>query len=142
ASPETAVAFFDRVVGVFPGLASEARPYRAYFLDRAGETRAALAEYETSLKEIPSARTYALLGDLRARIGDGDEALAAYRQAATLAPDDPRLAALVARALYELGQQAQAEEAVGRRLTPRPPHPPGPNLLRKLAPPGRADRAG
>ena len=132
ASPESAVAFFDRVVGVYPALATEARPYRAYFLDRAGETRAALAEYETSIKEAPNARTFALLGDLRTRIGDAGEALAAYREAARLAPDDPRIQGLVARALYDTGQNAAAEEAVGRALALRPDDPQALTLRGKL----------
>jgi apolipoprotein N-acyltransferase len=131
-SPELAVGFFDRVVGVYPALAAEARPYRAYFLDPSGETRAAIAEYETSLKDAPSSRTLALLGGLRSRIGDAEGALDAYREAYRLAPDDPQLLLLVGRSLWEAGDDEAARDAVSRVLSARPADAQALTLLGKL----------
>jgi apolipoprotein N-acyltransferase len=131
-SPEGAVGYFDRVVGVYPSLAAEARPYRAYFLDRAGETRAAIAEYRTSLKEAPTARTYALLGSILSRIGDPAGALDAYREAQRLSPEDAHLSYLVARSLWEVGDTAEARAALAPVLTSADADPAAWTLLGKL----------
>jgi len=138
---ERAVGFFDRVVGAYPALAVEARPLRAYFLDRSGQTPAAIAEYQTSLRESPAPRTYALLGNLYARIGDDADALAAYQNALRLVPDDPHLGFLVAQSLWELGDSDRAAAALASVLAADPANPHALTLAGKLAWAG-GDEAG
>jgi apolipoprotein N-acyltransferase len=130
---EAAVVFFERVVAAYPTLAPEARAYRAYFLERCGDTALAIGEYQTALKSAPSARTFALLGNLRARIGDAPGALEAYRSAHDLVPDDPVVLLLIARTEWELGDSSAARGAVARVLAIEPERPQALALLAKLA---------
>jgi apolipoprotein N-acyltransferase len=117
-SAEAAVVFFNRVSGAYPPLAADARPYRAFFLDRSGETRAAIAEYRAALKDAPQPRTYVLLGTIHERTGDPAEALAAYQAAQSLARGDAHLTFLVARALWETGDAAGASRTLAPLLEP------------------------
>jgi Flp pilus assembly protein TadD len=129
---ETALGFFERVIATYPELASEARGYRAYFLERCGDTGPALGEYQAAAKGAPSARTFALFGNLRARIGDPKGALAAYRAAHDLAPDDPVILFLVARTEWELGATQEAREALLRVLSVEPDQSQALTLLARL----------
>jgi len=130
---ETAVVFFEKVIATYPALAPEARGYRAYFLERSGDTVPALGEYQTAVKNAPSARTFALLGNLRARIGDAPGALEAYRSAHDLAPDNAMVLFLVARTEWELGATATAGAEITHVLTMEPDQPQALTLFAKLA---------
>jgi tetratricopeptide (TPR) repeat protein len=130
---EDAVGFFERVIATYPALATEARGHRAYFLERSGDTVPALGDYQTAVKSAPSARTFALLGNLRARIGDAPGALEAYSAARELAPDDAVVLFLVARTEWELGATAAARAAIERALAMEPDQPQALTLLAKLA---------
>ena len=130
---ETAVVFFEQVIATYPALAPEARGYRAFFLERCGDTLPALGEYQAALKGAPSARTFALLGTLRARIGDAPGALEAYRAAHDLAPDDAVVLFLVARSEWELGDTATARAAIARALLIEPDQPQALTLLARFA---------
>lgn len=129
---ERGVDFFDRVLTRYPALAAEGRAYRAYFLERCGEIAPALGDYQASLKDAPSARTYGLLGNLRARIGDGKGALEAYRAAHDLSPGDPVILYLVARTEWELGDAAQARRWVENALAIAPDQSQSLTLLARL----------
>jgi Tfp pilus assembly protein PilF len=117
---EEALDFFERVIATYPDLAAEARAHRAYFLERCGEAGPALGEYQAAAKDAPSARTLALLGDLRARIGDPHGALAAYRAAQDLAPADPAIVSSVARMEWTLGATQEARQTLLRALAMEP----------------------
>jgi len=129
---EEALGFFERVIATYPELAAEARGYRAYFLERCGDTGPALGEYQAAAKGAPSARTFALLGNLRARIGDPERALTAYRAAHDLAPGDPVILFLLARTEWELGATQTAREALERVLAMEPDQSQALTLLAKL----------
>lgn len=131
-APEDALGFFERVIATYPALAAEARAYRAYFLERCGDTAPALGEYLAASKGAPSAQTFALLGNLRARIGDPQGALTAYRAAHELAPGDALVWFLVARTEWELGATAIAREEIGDVLAMEPDQPQALTLLAKL----------
>lgn len=129
---EDALGFFERVIATYPSLAPEARGYRAYFMERCGDTGPALGEYQAASKGAPSARIFALLGNLRARTGDAQGALAAYRAAQSLSPRDPAILVLVARSEWELGATATAREEIGRVLSMEPDQSQALTLLAKL----------
>lgn len=129
---ERGIDVCGRVIERFPGIAAEARAYRAYFLDRSGDYVLAAKDCEDSLKEAPSARTWALLGSIRSRVRDPRAALAAFEQGQHLAPADANLAFLVARALWETGDLARARSAVEALLSARPDQASSLTLLAKL----------
>ena len=129
---ERALGFYERVIATYPALAPEARAHLAYFLDRCGDSVAALGEYQAALKGAPSARTFALLGRLRSRIGDAEGALESFRAASEIAAADPVVLFLVARTQWELGDAVEARAAITRVLTMNPDQPQALTLLAKL----------
>lgn len=126
------LSFFERVMATYPALEAEARVHRAYFLERCGDTAAALGEYQVASKSTPSSGTFVLLGNLRARLGDAPGALNAYRAARELAPNDPAILVRIARTEWELNDGEDACEAAQDALALAPEHAEALTLLAKI----------
>ena len=82
-----------------------------------GDTAAALARLRSWLARHPADPHPAILAELGARLADRDStaaALAAYREAARLAPDRPELWRAAGALAYRLGDAREAADALGR----------------------------
>lgn len=91
--------------------------FYARFLENQGEMDAALANYE-KMVQVSHNKGWAHgeLGDFYRRRGLMEEALLAYRQAATAAEDDPALYTKLAGAHAALGEVEAAEEAFAEAI--------------------------
>ena len=119
---EAAVDFYSAVLERHPTLAGRARSYRAYFLERAGKVREAIAEYRAGLRLEPSARFFGLLGSLLLRLDETEGAIAAYRNGLRLAPGDPELTFLLSRAYRIRGELDTSRALLEQVLEAVPGH--------------------
>ena len=82
---------------------------------RAGDRRGALADYERVVQRQTSAPAlWQLVGDLRAHFGSVDTAVAAWRSASALRPEDDRILERVTHGSIQLGDYATAAEFQAR----------------------------
>jgi len=96
----------------------------AYF--ERGETRRAASEFERAVNLRPDwVRALVNLGDARLALGDGDGAIAAYRRAVRIAPDDPGAANNLAWALLQDPARWREAEAIIDGALARRPEPRG-----------------
>lgn len=110
---------YRRVLAVFP-TSAEARRGLALALFRLGEDAAALVELERLVAERPeSGVAWAWLAQVRFDTDSLESALVAARRAIELDPFEPRGYYLASRALFDLGEDAEAGalEEEWRRLT-------------------------
>lgn len=92
------------------------RAVRARLLDRTGQPREALLDYEALVAARPrDAGLWTELGGVRRQLGQADAAEAAYRQAVTLRPDDGQPLNNLAYQLAEQGRDLDYAEQLARR---------------------------
>lgn len=116
-----AVQAFSSALAIEPGY-TEARAYRGLALDRAGQS--GLADLEQAVEEAPEAALpRQLLGRHWRAQGEPALAQSAFEAAATLAPDDPLIAADLAAAYAGVGdlQSARAAYIHAAELAPHDP---------------------
>jgi cytochrome c-type biogenesis protein CcmH len=104
-----------------------AQPFASREPDVPPAVHDALAKLEAHLRDHPDdIRSLALLGEADQRLGKPDQAAAALRQAAALAPDDPDIAGSLADILVSLDQgivSAEARKAFETVIAHRPGDP-------------------
>ncbi len=117
---DAGVEAFDRVIEIEPDNV-DALYYRAVCLKG---TETALASLDRVIELRPQfARAHMRRGDTLGRLGRHDEALLAYRTAATLAPDDPEVHCQHGATLNQFTRYDEALRALDRALELRPTHP-------------------
>jgi Flp pilus assembly protein TadD len=79
----------DRAFQLNPG-SSTVRGLRGLYYQRTGNYRGALTEFQTAAAMEPDNPTWSVsMGEAHAKLGDLIQALGAYQEATTLAPEDP-----------------------------------------------------
>jgi predicted Zn-dependent protease len=93
---------------------SAARYARAIALYRSGRATDAVAQLDGLIREAPGNPWFhELKGQVLFEASRGREAIAAYRDAVRLAPEQPLLRVAYARAMVEAGDMAQVRQALG-----------------------------
>ena len=119
---EDAVEVFGAIATERPEVRAEALAERGRFLDRLSDLIPAERDYRMSAELLPRPETWATLGTLRLRMDRPREALDAYGRALALAPSDPQIRYLHARALWLTGDLAGAEGEIDALLSDHPEH--------------------
>ncbi len=119
---DEAAILFGKIAEKYPSQAAEALSYRAVFLNRTLDLRAARATYEESLRLQPNARVYGRLGNVLMRMEDSDAALEAFEAGLAVDPDNLQLRFITGRAHRIRGEDAEALELLEAVLEVEPTH--------------------
>jgi len=126
--PQQALAYADSAIGLAPKM-EQGYFSRSQALWRLNRYQEALASLQEALRRNPkNSQSLSFAGDLYLKIGEKEKARASYQSALRL--DARMLPALVglAKANWELGRQAEAQDAFAQARSVAPEHP----LVRRL----------